>query len=139
MGDVVMVSLSEFYEEFPEFNTEEYKAICPIAFRQAKRHAKRWNSCIICGDSKKDAIYLLTAHLSALRLKAQSGQSSGGGAGIVASASVGEVSIGYQQIPSSDAFEYWLSSTPYGLELLALLESLTAVPVYIGGTLERVL
>lgn len=139
MGDVVAVSLAGFYEEYPEFNTDEYKTICPIAFRQAKNRIKIRNCGILRDENRVQAIYLLTAHLSSLSFKNQSGQSSAGGAGIVASASVGEVSISYQQIPAQDSWSYWLSLTPYGLELLALLDGLTAVPLYIGGTLERVL
>lgn len=139
MSDVVIVSLAEFYQEYPEFNTGEYSTICPICFRQAKTRITIHNCGRLSDDNRKQAIYLMTAHLSLLSYKNRSGQGSSGGAGQVASASVGEVSISYVQIPNQDAWSYWLSLTPYGLELLALLEGLTAVPMYVGGSMERVL
>ena len=139
----VLVTLAEFYEEYPEFNTDEYKNICPIAFRRAKVYISIKNSCSLKDERRKQAIYLLTAHFSVLMFRNISGQTNGGGTsssggGLVASASVGEVSISYQQISSGDMTDYWLSSTPYGMELLALFEALNSIPRYIGGSLERV-
>lgn len=138
MSDIVVVSLAEFYAEYPEFNTDDYKNICPQAFRRAKCYISIQNKGRLKDCMRKNAIYLLTAHLSALIYKNQSGQSGGVGAGIVASAAVGEVNVSYVQIPNLDQWSYWLSLTPYGLELLALLEQLTSVPFYIGGSFERV-
>lgn len=138
MTNTVIVTLQEFYNQYPEFNTEEYKTICPQCFRRAKCRIGIKNCGRLKDCNRIDAIYLLTAHLSLLTLKNQSGQGGGMGAGQVASAAVGEVNISYVQIPNLDQWSYWLSLTPYGLELLALLEQLTAVPYYIGGSLERV-
>lgn len=137
MSSTVTVTLEEFYTLYPEFNIEEYENICPIAFRQAQTWFSINNSCRLKDDKRVLAIYLMTAHLSLLSYRAQTGQSTGGGGGSVASASVGEVSISYVQIPNLDNWSYWLSLTPYGLELLALLETL-AFPFYIGGSFERV-
>lgn len=138
----VTVSLQEFYAEYPEFNIPEYKTICPRAFRQAKTYISIKNNCWLRDEKRKLTIYLLTAHLSLLIFKAQGGIAGGSGAGsgggMVQSASVGEVSVTYLQIPNLDQWSYWLAQTPYGQELLALLDMLTAVPVYIGGSLERV-
>lgn len=135
---VVIVSLDEFYREYPEFNTEAYQNICPICFRRAKCRIGIKNTCFLKDCKRIEIIYLLTAHLSVLSLRAQSGQGGAQGSGQVASASVGEVSVSYVQIPGLDSWSYWLSSTPYGLELLALLDSLSAMGFYFGGTLERV-
>lgn len=139
----VVISLDEFYTEYAEFDTEIYKNICPAAFRQAKTFISVHNCGVLKGERRKTAIYLLTAHLSVLRLKAQSGAGATGtdttATGLVASASVGEVSVSYQQIPATDdMFDYWLATTPYGQELLALLDMLSSIPLYIGGSLERV-
>lgn len=138
MSNVVSVSLEEFYTEYPEFNTEEYKNICPQAFRRAKCYFGIENKGRLKDCDRKNTIYLMTAHLSLLTYKNQNGQAGGIGAGMVASAAVGEVNVSYVQIPNLDMWSYWLALTPYGLELLALLEKLTAVPFYIGGSLERV-
>lgn len=133
----VVVSLEDFYKEYPEFNTDAYIDISSQAFRRAKCRLGIKNNCFLHDCKRKDAIYLLTAHLSVLSYKAQSGQNGAAG-GQVASASVGEVSVSYVQIPGLDSWSYWLSSTPYGLELLALLDGLSAMGLYFGGSLERV-
>lgn len=136
MSCVVVVSLAEFYSEYPEFNTDEYKEICPVAFRQAKTIITIRNKGRLVDEQRVMAIYLLTAHLSMLIYKNQTGQAGQGG--MVASAAVGSVNVSYVQIPNLDMWSYWLAQTPYGLQLLALLETLTAVPFYVGGSLERV-
>lgn len=138
MSNTVIVILQEFYNQYPEFNTEEYKNICPRCFRQAKCRIGIKNCGRLKDCNRIDAIYLLTAHLSMMAYKAQSGQGGEMRAGQVASAAVGEVNVSYVQIPNLDQWSYWLTLTPYGLELLALYEQLTAVPYYIGGSLERV-
>lgn len=141
MSNIVVVSLEEFYTEYPEFNTEQYKNICPVAFRQSKNFISLKNCGRLKDEQRKSAIYLMTAHLSVLSLRNQSAAASGSGAasGIVASAAVGEVNVSYQQIPANkNMFDYWLATTPYGQELLALLEMLSTIPFYVGGSLERV-
>ena len=140
MSLILNVTLEEFYQNFPEFKTEEYAAICPVAFRQTKAFVSLDNIGRLTDDTRKLAFYLMCAHLSLLSSKNKAGQITGGavGAGMVASASVGEVSVSYVQIPNMDIWDYWLAQTPYGLELLGLLNTYTAVPFYVGGSLERV-
>ena len=136
MSSYITVSIDEFYTYFPEFNTDDYTTIVTAALARAQVYIYLKNRGRLKDDKRKLAVYLMTAHLTALMYKTQSGE---GTAGQVASASVGEVSVSYVQIPASDdEFEYWLGLTPYGLELLALLNTLTSVPFYIGGSCERV-
>lgn len=134
----VTVSLAAFYRQFPEFDTPEYAKIAPICFDRAQLYiATVYKGCArLSGDKRALAIYLLTAHLSQLSLN---NAANNGQIGQVASASVDGVSIAYAQLPSAtDAWSYWLALSPYGLQLLALLETLTAVPFYVGGSFERV-
>lgn len=132
----ITVSIDEFYTYFPEFNTEEYEAIAVSALARAQVYVSLSNTGRLTDERRKLAIYLLTAHITTLMYKTQTGE---GAVGQVASASVGEVSVSYVQIPTQeDEFEYWLGQTPYGLELLALLNVLSSVPFYYGGSYERV-
>lgn len=136
----VTVSVEEFLEQFPEFNTAEYAPyadLAPIYLAKAQVYitatysGSRWTE-----EKRKLAIYLLMAHLIKLHYDSATGTNV---AGQVASASVDGVSISYVQLPTTtDAWSYWLSLTPWGLQLLALLETMTAIPFYIGGSLERV-
>jgi len=133
----VIVSIDCFYKQFPQFFVEEYENICPGCLKRAVKYVSLMNEGILYGCKRVEAIYLLTAHLTQLTYQAQQNQGAGG-AGMVASATVDGVSVSYVQIPNMNQFDYWLNLTPYGAELLFLLNTLTAVPTYHGGSFERV-
>ena len=137
MNDI-SVDIDTFYTYFPEFNTDDYAVIAPAALYRAKVYISLHNWGRLKDDKRELALYLMTAHLATLMYKNGTGDTSST-SGRVASAAVGEVNVSYEAIPTADdEFEYWLSLTPYGLELLALLSVLTSAPFYIGGSYERV-
>lgn len=137
MASNVTVTLDDFYQQFPQFNTADYTDICPQCLSRATLYISTRNKGIFINGQRVLAIYLLTAHLSFLTNQTQQGQTSSG-AGLVGGATVDGVSVNYVQIPNMSQWDYWLSLTPYGAELNFLLESLTAVPTYHGGSFERV-
>ena len=132
----VQVSIEGFYEQFPEFNKPEYVNICPNALNVALCRIKPINKGALRNECRIRAIYLLTAHESVLALKRF--QNASTQAGQVASATVDGVSVSYVQIPAKWLSDYYLGLTSYGLELLSMLDDLTAVPSYRGGSFERV-
>lgn len=134
----VVVNIDEFIAQFPEFNDDVYNSLIPVYLKRALTFCSACNFGRLKNYKRILAIYLLTAHLLTLSNQTNNNGNSGQG-GIVGSASVGDVSISYVQIPNLDKFDYWLSLTPYGLQLIALLEILSSVPFYIGGSYERVL
>lgn len=76
---------------------------------------------------------LATAHLLQLRANAASGTTGG----LVTSASIDKVSVSVTPPPVTDGYSYWLSLSPYGLELMALLSKCSAGGFYVGGLPER--
>jgi hypothetical protein len=86
-----------------------------------------------CADCRKNALYLLLAHLLYLNDLISSGET----AGFVQSAGIDKVSVSYAAPQfGSDMFKYWLSLSPYGLQLLALLKKQSAGGFYVGGRRE---
>lgn len=81
------------------------------------------------------AFNLMTAHLVALASKEINGGA--GASGAVQSATEGSVSVSFAAPPSRNGWEFWLSSTPYGVQLWALLNQLGSTGIYIGGLPER--
>lgn len=85
-----------------------------------------------CGGSNLEQQTLMlnqmTAHLVQLNSMAGSGQQ----AGIVTAASVGAVSVTVQPPPEVNQWQWWLNQTPYGQQLLALLEVLSVGGYYIA-------
>ncbi|MGV7078486.1 DUF4054 domain-containing protein [Testudinibacter sp. P80/BLE/0925] len=80
------------------------------------------------------AYQLMTAHLLFVTDKARSGNAS---SGAVQSATEGSVSVSFAAPPTRNGWEFWLSGSPYGAQLWALLSSLSAGGLYIGGLPER--
>jgi hypothetical protein len=88
-------------------------------------------------DGLKDAsldyaLQLMTAHLIKIGLEAGSDTSSG----VVVSSGVADVSVSLMPPPAKDGWQFWLSSTPYGLQLWALLSVRAAGGWIIGGSPE---
>lgn len=70
----------------------------------------------------------MTAHIAQLNSLAGSGQQGG----ITTAATVGAVSVTLQPPPEVNQWQWWLNQTPYGQQLLALLEVLTVGGYYIS-------
>lgn len=85
------------------------------------------------GDCRRRALNLMTAHLTQLSTMAASGQPTGVGQ----SATVGAVSVSMVPPPIKSGFQYWLASTPYGMQLWALLNVKGAGGLYVGGLPEK--
>lgn len=96
---------------------------------------------VLTGAQLGLALMYMTAHLLYLQTEAQKAVESGGGdvdqGGFVTSATIGDVSVTKMAPPASDGWEYWLSSTPYGAALWALLQLLAVGGLAIGGLPER--
>lgn len=74
-------------------------------------------------------INLMTAHLAALACLIAAGDSGG----IVTGATIDKISVTLQPPPEVDQFQWWLNQTPYGQQLLALLQVQSVAGFYVGG------
>lgn len=88
---------------------------------------------MLAGPQRVLALNLLTAQMGKLYDMGLKGETPG----VMRSASIDKVAVTVEPPPTNSAFEWWLSLTPYGQQLLALLQALTAGGVYIGGLPER--
>lgn len=75
------------------------------------------------------ALNLMTAHLTYLTQLSNSGQAGG----ITTAATVDKVSVTLQPPPEVNQWQWWLNQSPYGQELLALLQIAAVGGLYIGG------
>lgn len=80
------------------------------------------------------ALNLMTAHLAALSVIMANG--SGQTPGLVQSATIDKVTVSLTPPPVTDQFQWWLSLTPYGQQLLALLQVQSVGGFYVGGAPE---
>lgn len=85
------------------------------------------------GDCSQFAMELMLAHFLALAANAARGKQGG----YKTSSSVDKVSVSYLAPPAQDSFSWWLTQTPYGQQLMTLLEIKGVGGMYVGGLPER--
>lgn len=96
----------------------------------------------ICGDKREYAIQLMMSHIIYLTNLTNTGNGfgtgSGGSPGTVPyqmqSATIDKVSVTVTPPPNPDQFQWWLGLTPFGQQLLAMLQIQTVGGQYIGGS-----
>lgn len=87
-------------------------------------------------SARTNALYLMTAHLLALGVIIAAGNYTGQPGFIIASR-VGDVQVQLQPPPERGQWRYWLNLTPYGAQLIALLDAQAVGGGYVGGLPER--
>lgn len=102
-----------------------------------------WNTanCYICNDDygylrgscRCHALDLMAAHIAALSVLIAAGQVPG----LVQTATIDKISVGLTPPPLRTQFQWWLSLTPYGQQLLALLQVAGVGGLFAGGLPER--
>jgi len=125
----------EFLDNFPEFNSPFYKDTMIIRVgMQAKKYITDWrcNFPIPDVEDRNYALFLMTAHLLALRKNAADEMANGSlpAGGRVRKAVVGAVTVETDIPNTTGDFNYWLSQTLYGQELLAYLENAAPAGIY---------
>ena len=129
------------------FNVTEFRLLFPAFANETQFPTVRlqmyWDSatCYITdignygwlqGRCRQLAINYMTAHLTAISVLIAAGQTPG----LVQNATVDKVSVGLTPPPLKNQWQWWLSTTPYGQELLALLQARSVGGWYIGGNPE---
>ena len=82
---------------------------------------------------RQTALNLLTAHLLVLKERTDKGQNTA----FVTNSSVDKVSVTRLAPPSNSQFQWWLNQTPYGAQLLVMLEISSVGGISVGGLPER--
>lgn len=87
---------------------------------------------MITGGNKQFTLNLLTAHLMALSNNVATGNQGG----FVTSSTIGDVSVAKKAPPTASMLDWWLSQTPRGQQLLAMLQISSVGGISIGGLPE---
>lgn len=117
-------------------DTAKYpQAMLEADIELALQYIHETDCCLLKGKTRRLAIYYMAAHIQTLQDKIASGDTS---TGIQTSASIDKVSVSVAPPPYKDQYEYWLNQTPYGAMYLSLLNSVTGLGVYVGGSNENV-
>lgn len=112
----IVVDLKKFLDFFPEFDgitEDELNSAYAGANSTISTH---YGEIVLSQSLQERGVYLAVAHALYLRRNPSAVSQ-----GAVASASEGSVSASFSRPQYKNWFEYWLSLSPYGIELLALL------------------
>jgi len=134
MRYAIDISVELFRERFPAMKNPEVFTDMEIINQSEMAQCFVSPGKTLKGECYQTAIYLMTAHLLWSGYLISQGQTS---ANIVTGATISKVSVSMQPPPARSAWQFWLSSTPYGLQLWALLNIKAAGGAFIGGLPER--
>lgn len=127
---------SLFQSQCPAFATAPPEATLQVYFGMASQFADpNDNWCFgFNGDSLDLVLNLITAHIAQIQSQIAAGQDSV----IVDGATIDKVSVSLLDPPVKDMFQYWLATTPYGKQVLALARAKFAGGFYVSpGIRER--
>lgn len=128
------LDLTAWRAAFPAFSdvTKYPDATVQMWWVMATAYINDYDSCLISGTILQTALNLMTAHLAQSFTMISNGQVTAP----VTGATEGSVAVTLQAPPSKNGWQFWLSTTPYGLQLWALLSSLLVGGLTIGGAPE---
>ena len=136
-GNVIIVTVQGMRTQLPYFaDADKYPdEVLSVDLENAQNYI----SPLILGplgeSDRTYATYLMAGHLQLLSDKLNSGNLS---VGTETSASVDRVSVSLTPPPNKNQFEFWLNQTPFGAQLLFLLNTVTGVGFFVGGSNENV-
>lgn len=125
-----------FQQQCPAFATVPSEAVLTTYYGMATQYADpNDNWCFgFNGDSLDLVLNLLTAHIAQIQAQIAAGQDSV----IVTAATIDKVAVSLLAPPVKDSFQYWLMTTPYGKQILALARAKFAGGFYVSaGIRER--
>lgn len=132
-----------FRAQLPEFaDTAKYPAAVLSASWDLATNFISLPSCplsMLSGNSYQTAVNYMAAHLWVLsNQQSQPGQSPGENqGGFETSASIDKISVSTLPPPAANMWQWWLSQTPYGQALAALLRIKAVGGTSVGGLSER--
>lgn len=126
---------AKFRQMFPEFaDPVKYPAaLIEEYWTQASCYIVGEGNILLGSCCSFLALGQMTAHMMTIAAHAAKGKQ----AGYKTGATVDKVSVSYAAPPAIDQFSWWLSTTPYGAALAALLEVKAAGGFSVGGLNER--
>lgn len=127
---------AQFRALFPAFvDTTAYpEATLQMYFDTAGLYVQNTNYGFLSrAGATLQCLYLLTAHLAYTATQIMQGITPG----VTIQAAIDKISTGLQQAVLKNQWQYWLASSPYGQQLLALLQVQSTGGFYTAGGLGR--
>lgn len=132
---VILFDIAIFRRDFPAYTDETAypDATLEIYFNIATCYVSDVDGGCLSGDCRLRALNLMTAHL----LFVTDLIAAGSAPGFVTAATIDRVTVSVQPNQNTSQWQWWLMTSPYGPQLLALLGAKSIGGFYIGGSPER--
>ncbi len=131
---MIDLNIQTFRATFPLYADEvTYPDVLLNAQYEIGKYYIADNDCTMVENCREYALQAMLAHLLYIRDQVNSGNN----VGVITSASEGEVSVSLATPVVDDEWHYWFNSSPFGRELIALLEVQSVGGFYVGGNPER--
>jgi hypothetical protein len=132
---MLTLTVAGFRTALPDFTSDVTytDAAVTLNLETAQMYISSDDYGVISGTSRERAIYLMTAHLFALSALITAGQTPG----MVQSSGIDKISVSLTPPPVKTQFQWWLSLTGYGQQLLAMFVLRSVGGLYVGGSAER--
>src|ERR1035437_3608856 len=128
----IQFNATTFRALFPAFtSTGTYPdALLALYWGVSTSYISQYPQCGGVQDVANQTLMLnmMTAHVTQVNTAAATGQQDG----FVTAAGVGAVNVTVLPPPEVNQFQWWLNKTPYGQQLLALLEALSVGGYYVS-------
>ena len=133
-----VLDIAKFRALYPDFTSETVytNAIIEDNFDFATTYIANETNCRIDEKKLTRMLYLMTAHLLVLNVANPNGNDDFTN-GNVTSASIDKISVSINTLQTKSAFQHFLNSTKYGVQLLSLLSLLAIGGISVGGLPER--
>lgn len=130
-----VLDIATFRVLFPAFANETAypDGVLNVFWGSAVAFLGDYDGCLLRGAALQSALNYMTAHLLQSDVMIRRGQTFA----VVTGSTVDKVSVTREPPPIRSMWQWWLATTPYGLQLWALLTASSAGGFYIGGRPER--
>lgn len=132
------IDIDKFRKLFPQFaNALLYPPIMIQSWYTMATCSMAEPCVCLTDDCGTLMLYLMTAHLGQIMVRAAKGGAAGGAVGVLTSATIDKVTVTYTPPPFKDGWQAWMASTPYGLQLWAMLSAMSAGGYDVNGRPEQ--
>jgi Protein of unknown function (DUF4054) len=118
-----------FQAQIPLYATSPVESVVEVYWGVATYYVSNIDRGVLNDGARAYAINLMTAHLIFVDALAAEGQVPG----LMQNATVDKVTVGLTPPPLPDQWQWWLSLSPYGQKLLALLQALSVGGFFVSG------
>lgn len=131
---IIDLDIAAFRANFSAYADEtEYSDMKLLSLYEIGKCYIADNDCTLAEKCREYALQLMLAHLLYIQDLITAGQP----IRVITSASEKDVSVSLAEPPSASNWNHWLNISPYGMQVLSMLDVASVGGFYVGGSPEK--